>query len=257
MISKEYNEAAEAIDEMFTDFNDHPDFPRAGLAIGEQSCKHGISIYVNAPNQAKTLFGNAIKVCDMLINELPDSPLVPEACRGMGYCYFRLGKPQDAIPWFQKVVDEYPQAEFAWSAQSWVGDCYEQLKISGAMPEPNATAQMEAAYQAVIENYPGCPSEGPACLKLAKLYFSQNDPAEAAYYLELFLEERPVGHPLVPKVLYDLAGAYEQMGELDSAAEIYGRFIQADPNNPLVKTAKAKLEKLARRSSGGLEGADK
>jgi hypothetical protein len=39
------------------------------------------------------------------------------------------------------------------------------------------------------------------------------------------------------------------MGELDLATEAYDEFIEADPNNPLVETAKAKLEKL--------EGADK
>jgi TolA-binding protein len=103
---------------------------------------------------------------------------------------------------------------------------------------------MEAAYQAVIEKYPDCPSIGHACLKLAELYFSENDPADAAYYLELFLEKRPLGHPQVPKTLYDLGRAYEQMGEMEMAVEAYCEFIEADPNNPLVKTVKAKLEKL-------------
>jgi TolA-binding protein len=244
MMSKKYEKAEEAFDKLFTDFNSHPDFPRALLAIGEQCCNQGISKYDIDPNQAKYLFGSVVKLSDLLINELPDSPLVPEACRGAGYCYFRLGKPQDSIPYFQKVINDYPQHEYTWSAQCWIGDCYEQLKISGDMAEPNATAQMEAAYQAVIEKYPNCPSVGHACLKLAELYFSENAPADAAYYLEMFVEKRPYDHPQVPKALYDLAGAYEQIGELDLAAETYKRFLKADPNNRLVESVKAKLEKL-------------
>jgi TolA-binding protein len=249
MMSQDYNGADAALDKMFTDFNSHPDFPRAVLAIGEQSCRQGISKDINDPHQAKDLFGSVVKVCDRLINELPDSPLVPEACRGAGYCYFWLDKPQVSIPYFQKVVDDYPQAEFAWSAQCWLGDCYEKLRDTGA--DPNAEANMEQAFKAVIENYPDCPSDGHACLKLAGIYFSRNNPAKAAYYLELFLEKN-YDDPRVPKVLYDLGGAYEQMGQLDLAVETYTKFIEEDPNNRLVETVKAKLEKLARRSFGEL-----
>jgi tetratricopeptide (TPR) repeat protein len=110
---------------------------------------------------------------------------------------------------------------------------------------------MEQAFKAVIENYPDCPSDGHACLKLAGIYFSRNNPAKAAYYLELFLEKN-YDDPRVPKVLYDLGGAYEQMGQLDLAVETYTKFIEEDPNNRLVETVKAKLEKLARRSFGEL-----
>jgi tetratricopeptide (TPR) repeat protein len=84
---------------------------------------------------------------------------------------------------------------------------------------------------------------GHACLKLARLSFSENQPVEAAEYLELFLEKSP-DDPRVPDVLYDLGRAYEQMGRLDLAVETYGKFIETDPNNPLVKTVKARLEKL-------------
>ena len=108
---------------------------------------------------------------------------------------------------------------------------------------------MEAAYQAVIEKYPDCPSVGYACLKLAGLYFSKNALPEAVSYLELFLEKSPVDDPQVPKVLYKLGRTYERMGEFDAAAETYGKFLEAEPNNRLSETIKARLEKLQEGAS--------
>jgi len=72
----------------------------------------------------------------------------------------------------------------------------------------------------------------------------QKDKNEAAVYFEQFIEKAPVGRERI-YVLYNLGQTYEQLGELNLSAEIYRSFIElAEPTNPLVKTAKAKLEKL-------------
>jgi tetratricopeptide (TPR) repeat protein len=247
-MSQDSNQTDKALDKLLTDFEGHPDLPKTLLFMGEQCYNQGLSKKDYDPAQAKDLYDRAVKVWDRLINEFPASSPVPEACRWAGYCYFKLGEYQESIRYFQKVVDDYPQYEYTWSAQCWIGDCYEQMKISGALPQSEAIDKMELAYQTLIEKYPDCPLVGHACLKLAELDFNRNNPAEAAYYLELFLETN-TDDLRVPKVLYDLGRAYEQMGELDLAAETYGKFIKADPNNPLAETIKAKLEKL--------EGADK
>ncbi len=248
IMSKEYEKGEKAFDKLFTDFKGHPDLPRAISAIVEQCYRQALAKQGYDPNQAKDLFDRAVKVWDRLIKEMPDHPLAPEACCWAGDCYFRLGKYQDSIRCFQKVIDDYPRYEYPWSAQCWIGDCYEQMKISGALPEPEATAKMELAYQTLIEKYPDCSLVGHACLKLANLDSSRNNLAEAASYLELFLETSP-DDPRVSYVLYNLGKTYEQMGQLSLAAETYGKFIKADPNNPLAETIKAKLDKL--------EGADK
>lgn len=256
IMSQDSNQADDAIDKMFTDFEGHPDLPRALLAIVEQCYRQAIPKQGDDPAQAKDLFGRAAEICDIFIDEMPNHCLVPEACFWTGHCYLRLGESQESLRRFQKVIDDYPQYEYVWSAQWFISECYEQLKLSAALPEPNATAQMELAYQKIIENYPACPVFGHACLGLANINFSRNRPVEAAFYLEMFLE-KDFDDYQAPKALYDLGRAYEQMGELDAAAETYSQFIQADPNNPLVETAKAKLEKLARRSVGGMEGVSK
>jgi TolA-binding protein len=258
MMSKEYNEAEIAFDELFTDFNSHSDFPRAVLAIVEQCYRQALPKQASDPNQAKDLYGRAAKICDRFINELPEHYLVPEAWFWTGHFYLKLGESEESIRRFQKVIDDYPQYEYVWSSQWFISECYEQMKISGALPEPNATAQMELAYQKIIENYPACPVVGHACLKLANISFGRNQPVEAAEYLEMFLETSPDDDPRVPNALYDLGRAYEQMGEIGLAAETYGEFIKADPNNPLAETVKGKIEKLAGSTSSlQKEGADK
>jgi cytochrome c-type biogenesis protein CcmH/NrfG len=46
-------------------------------------------------------------------------------------------------------------------------------------------------------------------------------------------------------VLYDLAFAYEKIGRLEQAAELYKMFIEvADPTDSRVRNAKASIEKL-------------
>jgi hypothetical protein len=34
---------------------------------------------------------------------------MPEACRGTGISYFKLGKYQDSVGYFQKVINDYLQ----------------------------------------------------------------------------------------------------------------------------------------------------
>jgi TolA-binding protein len=131
----------------------------------------------------------------------------------------------------------------------------------GALAEPNASIQIEAAYQAVVEKYPDCPSIEHAYLKLAELYLRENAPSDAAYYLELYLERSWDDDPRVPDALYDLGGAYEQMGELELAAEAYTEFIEFEPHKDVAR-AQAVKEKLEEWNAAwgiimGTEGEDK
>jgi len=63
-------------------------------------------------------------------------------------------------------------------------------------------------------------------------------------YFELFLEKAPEDQRR-GDVLYDLGRAYEEMGELDAAVQVYSAFIEiADPDDPRVKGVEARLEEL-------------
>ena len=62
-------------------------------------------------------------------------------------------------------------------------------------------------------------------------------------YFETFCEEYPEDRWRA-LVLYDLAGAYEDIGELELAIDVYEDFIQAYPDDPQADQAEAKLAEL-------------
>jgi len=81
-----------------------------------------------------------------------------------------------------------------------------------------------------------------AYLRLGDLNFQKGKWAKAAEYFELFLEKYPEDIRF-GQVLYDLGRAYEMMGELELAAEVYSVFIETGhPNEPRIKVLKAKIE---------------
>jgi TolA-binding protein len=84
--------------------------------------------------------------------------LKTEACYWAGDCYFELGKHEDSIRHFQKIVDNYPQHEYAWHAQFTIGRCYEEMEKTGVIDKSAAQAKINAAYERLLEKYPECPA---------------------------------------------------------------------------------------------------
>ncbi|MFZ0035490.1 MAG: tetratricopeptide repeat protein [Sedimentisphaerales bacterium] len=134
-----YDEIQTALNGLIADVKDHPDLPMAILIAGEQYYKEGLAKEnAGLEDQAKDRFQKAVKIWDCLINHLKDSPLVPpnlipEVCCYAGDCYLKLGKYQESIRCFQKVVDNYPKYKYAGYAQSMVGRCFEEMKSADAV----------------------------------------------------------------------------------------------------------------------------
>jgi len=148
-----------ALDILVADFNYQQDLPRAILFAGEQYYKEGLSKESEGlADQARDRFEKAVEIWDRLINELPDSTLVAEACCWAGDCYFKLGKHEESIRRFQKVVDNYPGYEHAWHALFMVGCNYESMKNSGLISKSQADPKIKAAYTRLLEKYPTCPA---------------------------------------------------------------------------------------------------
>jgi tetratricopeptide (TPR) repeat protein len=159
MMSKKYEKAESALDKLFTDFKGCPDLPKAVLSIGIQCYDQGLlDEKEGQADKAKDHFEKAAKIWDRLVSKVPDYSLAPEAACRAGDCYFKLGKHQDSIRCFQKVVDNYPQYEHAWHAQFTVGRCYEELRNGGELEKPTADAKINTAYKQLIEKYPDCPA---------------------------------------------------------------------------------------------------
>jgi tetratricopeptide (TPR) repeat protein len=237
------------LDSLISDFNDHPGLTDAVFMIGEEYYNKALNIKgdPNLPQaQAEEYYRKALAIWERIITELPDpnSTTIVHAYYFLAVCYRGLGNHEKAIEYFEKVVNSWPDYQYAWSAQCLIGECYEKLRDANALTESEANPLIERAYKAVIEKYPACSLVGHSCLKLAKPSFQKGQWSDAAMYFEIFLEKSP-DDPRLSYVLYDLGRAYEKMGELDMAAEVYRTFIElADPTDPRIKTVKAWLESL-------------
>lgn len=183
---------------------------------------------------------------NQMLASLPQTdPFKPDAVWTAAHVYFQLQNYEQAIQYFQQILDDWPDCKYAWSAQSWIGECYEKLKSTGSFPQPQADPLIETAYCKVIENHPNCPLIGHASLKLAYLTAEQTRWPEATAYFELFIEATP-DDIRVPYVLYDLGRAYENANEPNLAISSYAQFIEAtDPNSPIAEELKARFPQLA------------
>jgi len=101
--------------------------------------------------------------------------------------YRRIGEYEKALNYYQQVVDNWPDYQYAWSAQCLVGSCYKRLRDLGKLPESVANPKIEQAYKAVLEKYPDSESAPSAALKLARMNFESGRRVETVMYYEIFL----------------------------------------------------------------------
>jgi tetratricopeptide (TPR) repeat protein len=213
-------------------------WPRHNMAMWSQSCIAICNIGLGNIEAADAAM-------QKLFTDYSGNSRIAEAFYDIARQYYSFDQYQNAIQIFKMIVRDWPDYEYAWSAQSWIGECYEKLKDSGSLPQPQADLLIEAAYREVITNHPNCPLIGHAALKLAYLTASQTRWTEAAAYFELFIDASP-DDTRVPNVLYDLGQAYENANEPNLAISSYAQFIEAaDPNSPIAKELMDKFPQLA------------
>jgi len=143
-------------------------------------------------------------------------------------------------------VESWPQYEYAWHAQFFVGDCCEKLKSAGTLVGPDVDARIENAYRAVVENYPNCRSAGEAVLRLGRLFYEKRNWMEAAKCLESFLlkNDEKGDARMVLDVLTHLALVYEKMGQHDAARQVGTRLANlAGSDDPRVQLVQAHLRR--------------
>jgi TolA-binding protein len=98
------------------------------------------------------------------------------------------------------VVDNWPDYQYAWSAQYLIGSCYEKLKYYNILPESEAEPRIEQAYKSVVEKYPDSAMVPAASLKLGNLSLKSGHKIEAATYYELFLATTRPNDPRIESV---------------------------------------------------------
>ena len=147
------------IDILIADFNDHPELATAIFILGEEYYNQAFQYQNKDSNdQAKERFYKAIALSGRIITELPESLITPQAYLLSGECYRHLGRHQEALGCYQRMVGDWPDCEYAWYAYLLIGCTYEQLRDSGAVENSVANAQIRAAYERILQDYPDCPA---------------------------------------------------------------------------------------------------
>jgi len=148
--------AAKAIDNLIADFNDHPVLPQAILAIGQEYYAQALrKEKAGLVAEARGCFTKAIAVWERIIAELPPSdPSTPRAYRLSALCYRRLGQHEKAIEYYQNIVDDWPDHDYAARAQCMVARTYRYLKRTGVTAESEADPKIKAAYERLLRDYP-------------------------------------------------------------------------------------------------------
>jgi tetratricopeptide (TPR) repeat protein len=165
-IAESNDVAVKAImDELVATYSSHPDLPDAVLRIAvEYDAKASRLENEGRDAEAKDNFENTLAVWKQIIEDLPksNSTVTAHAYYFSAECYLRLAQYSKAIEYYQKIVDNWPDYEYAWNAQYMIGRCYETLKDTGAVEKSVADAQIKAACEQVLKKYPDCPAANAA-----------------------------------------------------------------------------------------------
>jgi len=237
--SQDYEQFEKAIDKLFINFTDNTDLPQTAIIVGEWFYKDGLSKRKSGfANEAKPLYEKALTVWSRFVNVLPDSNLAPEAYCWMGDCCFELGRYKEAIEYYKKSSDGYPQfatlsgidTVHRWRSVYMTGQTFQKLKESSDINSTEADIAIIEAYERVTRDYKSCPVAKDTWRELGKLYAEGNNWQDTIRCFEAYLK-------LVPKercpseVFYELAKAYDKSENIVSAKIYYNLFIGSNVSN--------------------------
>ncbi len=153
-------------------------------------------------------YPEAVTRFSRLIEEYPQSPLVPEAVFGIGRAHEYMGHRDTALAVYESVGTRFPESEAAERAS---------IEAAGLRLRAAAWAPAGADYERFIERYPGSDRLAEARYGLAVARLALKDTATATEQLRLVLKA-------------DSAGAEEDL-VLDRSRLLYARLVAARGQN--------------------------
>ena len=102
--------------------------------------------------------------------------------------YHDMGRWEDAINNYQKVVENWPDFEYACSINAAIAACYESLRDKEGVPKEEINPLIEQAYKAVLADATGCYMTKETAYKLAGMMLDKGDKVGAIKYYQKFLD---------------------------------------------------------------------
>lgn len=220
----------ETLDIICADFADHKKLGWAVFVIGEEYYLRGQDDRLRRPDpNSDDKWPKAVAIWQKVLDTpISDDLYNARASFFTGICYTHMKDDEAAIGVLEHVLQTWPDFEYAWNAQSWIGDCYMRLKKAGKIPPAQAEAQAEQAYKAVLEKYPDCPIEEYVYWRLSAMMYRQQRWDEAAMFYELFLSLKP-NDARLPVIRFNLGQCYEKLGDTEMALATYRLVLTSHP----------------------------
>jgi len=241
------------MDKLFTNFASNPELPQTAIIIGEWFYKDGLTQKQEGlKEEAKNNFEKAINIWNRVIAEQPNSDLIPEACCWIGDSYTELGQYNKAIEFYKRSCNDYPEPaetsginiSYRWRSMYMIGQSYTLLKKSGDINNTEADTLIIESYEHLVRVYPNCSLAKNAWLELGIIYADNNRWPDTIRCYEAYQNISPKGQ-CPPEVFYEIANAYDRIGNIDLAKKNYAIFVSSTiPNTPKRKEANIRLMEI-------------
>ncbi|MBW8042151.1 MAG: tetratricopeptide repeat protein [Planctomycetes bacterium] len=151
------NGAAIAAEKLPVNYSKRTNLPLAVFQIGESYYNQAFLKESEGNHaQTKVYLQKAITEWEKIITQLPKSITTAWAYNFAADCYRRLGQHKKAIEYYQRVVDDWPDYEYASDALFRIGHIHENLKTLGITSKSEADLKIKAIYEQLLEKYPDC-----------------------------------------------------------------------------------------------------
>jgi TolA-binding protein len=243
--AQDCDDAQKALDKVVVEYKSHPSLPVAMIIIGEK-------FYRNR-NTADSV-ERAKKVFQMIIESLPVNTCMPEACCWAGDCCTELGQYAEAITYYKRSCDGFSQYGcspgsrfdngFRTRSLYMLGQSYQKLSDANNISSEQAEPLIIDSYERLVREFGNCAVAKDGWRELGGIYAknSRSQDTVRCYeaYLKLIPQER-----CPADVFYNLARAYDQTGNMDSAKKTYTKFLTSVlPTDPRRQEVKSRLSAM-------------
>lgn len=152
-----YEKVREIVNLLLFEHGDNRDINHSMFVIGEEYYFIAEEASAEEVQLIEKSYLNAVSLWQKHLQELPHNN------NGMfayytGVALSRIGHDEDAMAYFQQVVERWPDFSKAWDAQLLVAQYIGRKSREGIISEKEAEEKMKNAYENIIRLYPGSPA---------------------------------------------------------------------------------------------------
>ena len=176
----------------------------------------------------------ALEGCRQLMAGSPTPETATTVLFTQAWVAEKRGKPEEALPLWERLLQEQPKSAHAAEALLHIGDGRFRAK------------QLEEArdlYARLLSDFPKSPPGAEARFKLGSALYNLDRPAEAAAEFNAVAIDKSAGS-YAPEALYWAGVALEKAGQREEAIQRLSRLVTQYPKSPRIANARIRLAAL-------------